>query len=127
MAAVLRPYFILGSSPAAALGAGATSNIDYTATSPMVIIDAHNVATATVGASTAQVLSDPTGIAGFTAVTAALAWAVTSALTRATTIAVAQRSISVGGIIRAQFIDGGAGGANGTLYTHLVKTPITGA
>lgn len=127
MAAVLRPYFILDASPAAALGAGVTSNVDYTATSPMVIIDVHDVATATVGGSTAQGLSDPTGSGVFTAYSAALAMAVTSALTRGAAVTVAQRTISAGGVIRSQFVDGGAGGADGNLYTHLVKTPITGA
>lgn len=128
MSAVLRPPFILDASPTAALGAGATENVDYVATSPMAIIDAHNVATATVGASTAQVLhATAAAPAVFNAVSAALAMAVTSAVTRATTIAVAERTIGVGDIIRSQFIDGGGSGANGNLYTHLVKLPVTGA
>lgn len=128
MAATLRTPFILDASPTAALGAGATSNVDYTATSPMIIVDAHNVASATVGASTAQVLhATAAAPAVFTAVSAALAMAVTNALTRATTIAVAERTIGVGDIIRSQFIDGGGSGANGNLYTHLIKLAVTGA
>lgn len=128
MAVVLRTPFVLDASPTAALGAGATSNVDYTATSPMAIIDAHDVATATVGGSTAQVLhATAAAPSTFNAVSAALALAVTSAVTRAAVITVAERTIGVGDIIRSQFIDGGAGGANGNLYTHLVKLPVTGA
>lgn len=128
MAAVLRPPFVLDASPAAALGAGATSNVDYTATSPMIIYDAHDVATATVGGSTAQVLhATAAAPTVFNTVTAALALTTTSAVVRAAVITVAERTIGTGDIVRSQFVDGGGGGANGNLYTHLYKIPITGA
>ncbi len=123
MPANLRPILILDFRPAAAV-AVSPENVDFTATAPMVIIDAHCVATATQGGGTATLSRQPAAGGGYATVTAALALAVTSDLTRAAVITVAQRTIAVGDSIRGVFT---TVNANGNLYAHMVMTPIAGA
>jgi hypothetical protein len=124
MPAVLRPVFILDIAPAAAVTVSPT-NVDFTATAPLVLVDCHNVATATQGGGTAQLFRQALGSGGFSAMTtAALAMDTTSALTRTTTVVAAQRTVSPTDVIRGVFT---TVNTNGNLYGHMVMTPITGA
>lgn len=124
MPAVLRPAFTLDVAPTAAITASPT-NVDYTATAPLVMVDCHNVATATQGGGTAQFFRQALGSGGFNAMTtAALAMDTTSALTRTTTIVAAQRTVAATDVIRGVFT---TVNTNGNLYGHMVMTPITGA
>lgn len=124
MAAVLRPPFILDMAPAAALTASPT-NVNFTATAPLVMVDAHTVATATQGAGTAQPFRQALGSGGFNAMTtAAIACDTTSALTRTTTVVAAERTVSPTDVVRAVFT---TVNTNGNLYLTMVMTPISGA
>lgn len=124
MPAVLRPPFILDIAPSAAITSSPT-NVDFTATAPLVMVDAHTVATATQGGGTAQPSRQALGSGGFTAMTsAAIACDTTNALTRTTTVVVAQRTVAVTDVVRGVFT---TVNTNGNLYLTMVMTPITGA
>lgn len=127
MASTNRSINILDTAPAAALGAGVTENQDYTVTRACFVSDASVLATATVANSTATLSRQALGSGGFTAITASLAMATAAALTRASTLAVAQYICAATDKLRVAFVDGGAGGANGRFFTSLVNLPISGA
>lgn len=123
MPSTLRPILILDIRPAAALTVSPTT-IDFTATCPMALIDAHTVATATQGAGTAQPQRQALGAGAFANMTtAALAMDTTSALIRTTTIVAAERTVAATDVIRGNFV---TVNANGNLYAHMVMLPITG-
>ena len=126
----LRPYLVLDARPAAALGIGATSNVDFIATCPMQIADAHCAPSVGNAGSTARVLKDALGNGIFVAISAALVWAVAGDVVRAAALGttLASRTVTPTDVIRSEFIDGGGGGgANGNLYAHFVLTPVVGA
>lgn len=129
MPSVLSPYLVLDIRPAAALGAGATVDIPFTATCPMRIFDAHCVPSVGVGGSTAQLLKDTLGNGIFVAISAALVFAVAGDVLRAATLGttLTSRTVSPTDVIRGEFIDGGGGGLNGNLYGHVLMSPVTGA
>lgn len=124
MAVVLRPSFVLDFAPAAALTASPTT-VDFIATAPLAMIDAHTLATATQGSGTAQPQRQALGTGSFNNMTtAAIAMDTTSAITRTTTVVTAQNNVTPTDVVRANFV---TVGANGHLYCHMVMLPITGA
>lgn len=124
MPAVLRPPFILDIAPSAALTATPTT-VDFTATAPLALIDAHTIATATQGGGTAQPQRQALGSGGFSNMTtAALAMDTTSDLIRTTTVVAAQRLVVPTDVVRGNFV---TVNANGNLYLTMVMLPITGA
>lgn len=122
MPVFIRDSLALDFFPAAALAAGATTNVDLTTVRGFDICEFTALPTATAGVSgTAQLFTG--GVAASNAVTMTTDGTVGRFATGLTN---ARRTTTSGTVIRVAFVDGGGGGgANGHAYVTVLPNAIS--